>query len=48
MKRIAAGATEAGRGFEETISVAGMSKGLYLVRLTTREKVQTVKLVVQP
>ncbi|RDV13632.1 T9SS C-terminal target domain-containing protein [Pontibacter diazotrophicus] len=47
VKRIAAGAAEAGRQYEQEISVEGMGAGLYLARLTTGTKVQTVKLIVQ-
>ncbi|RDV13633.1 T9SS C-terminal target domain-containing protein [Pontibacter diazotrophicus] len=47
VKRIAAGAAEAGIQYEQEISVEGMGAGLYLARLTTSDKVQTVKLVVQ-
>ncbi|MFD3003979.1 T9SS type A sorting domain-containing protein [Pontibacter toksunensis] len=46
VKRIAAGAAEGGRRYEHTLSVEGMSRGLYLARLVTGENVQTVKLVV--
>ncbi|WP_162055707.1 SBBP repeat-containing protein [Pontibacter pamirensis] len=47
VKRIAAGAAEAGIRYEQEIWVEGMGTGLYLARLTTSDKVQTVKMVVQ-
>ncbi|MFD3003042.1 SBBP repeat-containing protein [Pontibacter toksunensis] len=47
VQRISAGLTEAGKHYEYELSADGLSKGMYLVRLNTGEKVQTVKLVVE-
>ncbi|WP_162055714.1 SBBP repeat-containing protein [Pontibacter pamirensis] len=47
VKRIAAGAAEAGRNYEQEFSVEGVGNGLYIARLSTGTEVQTVKLVVE-
>ncbi|WP_345158346.1 SBBP repeat-containing protein [Pontibacter saemangeumensis] len=47
VRHIASGSAEAGRRYEQEFSVEDMGRGLYLARLTTGEKVQTAKLVVE-
>ncbi|WP_162054891.1 T9SS type A sorting domain-containing protein [Pontibacter pamirensis] len=47
IQRIAAGTSEAGRRHEHELRAEGLPKGLYLARLSTAGKVQTVKLVVE-
>ncbi|WP_162056308.1 SBBP repeat-containing protein [Pontibacter pamirensis] len=47
VQRIAAGPADVGRRYEHELLAEGLSKGLYLVRLNTGDKVETVKLVVE-
>ncbi|WP_181885134.1 SBBP repeat-containing protein [Pontibacter diazotrophicus] len=47
VQRIAAGTAESERRYEHELRAGSLAKGLYLARLTTGSKVQTVKLIVQ-
>ncbi|GAB3528726.1 hypothetical protein GCM10027443_07080 [Pontibacter brevis] len=47
VQRIASGTAETERQYEHELLVRNLAKGLYLARLTTGSRVQTVKLVVQ-
>lgn len=47
IQRIASGPAETGKLYEHELQANQIAKGLYLARLTTGGKVQTVKLVVQ-
>ena len=47
VQRIAAGVVETGRRYEHEVRAEGMANGVYLARLTTADKVQTVKLILE-
>lgn len=47
VQRIAAGTAEREKRYEYKLQAGNLAKGLYLGRLTTGSKIQTVKLVVQ-
>lgn len=47
VRSIAAGQTEAGKRYEHELSADGLSRGMYLVRLSTGDEVQAVKVVVE-
>ncbi|MFD2247615.1 T9SS type A sorting domain-containing protein [Pontibacter ruber] len=47
VRKVSAGTADAGKRYEQEIQAEGLERGLYLVRLTTDSKVQTVKLIVQ-
>ena len=47
VRQMASGTAEAGRRYEQSFSAEGVGNGFYLVRLTTKAGVQSVKVVVQ-
>ncbi len=47
VKQVAAGAAEANQRYEHEVRAESLNKGLYLVRLSSGTKVQTVKVIVQ-
>ncbi|MHA6249646.1 SBBP repeat-containing protein [Pontibacter sp. CAU 1760] len=47
VRQLTAGTAERDRRYEHEVRAEGLEEGLYLAKLSTKEKVQTVKLVVQ-